>query len=206
MLDEPLANLDYKLREELRSEIPKIFETSGAIFVYATTDPEEALLLGGNTACVSDGSISQYGNTKTVYHRPNSRKTADIFSSPPMNFVSFVKSGDEVSIGGELSAITGFETLDDGTYSAGFRPNHLSLDNIENSVLFSTYLKSTELTGSETFLHLDHKNDHWVALMHGIKQLNTGQDHNVYVCADHLYIFEQDGRLKRPAHYTLGGS
>ena len=50
LLDEPLANLDYKLREELRIEIPKIFEKSGAIFVYATTEPEEALLLGGNTA------------------------------------------------------------------------------------------------------------------------------------------------------------
>ena len=50
LLDEPLANLDYKLREELRVEIPKIFEESGAIFVYATTEPEEALLLGGNTA------------------------------------------------------------------------------------------------------------------------------------------------------------
>ena len=50
LLDEPLANLDYKLREELRAEIPKIFEKSGAIFVYATTEPEEALLLGGNTA------------------------------------------------------------------------------------------------------------------------------------------------------------
>ncbi len=52
LLDEPLANLDYKLREELRAEIPRIFEASGAIFVYATTEPEEALLLGGNTACL----------------------------------------------------------------------------------------------------------------------------------------------------------
>ena len=50
LLDEPLANLDYKLREELREELPRIFEASGAIFVYATTEPSEALLLGGNTA------------------------------------------------------------------------------------------------------------------------------------------------------------
>ena len=55
LLDEPLANLDYKLREELRVEIPKIFEASGAIFVYATTEPEEALLLGGNTATLWEG-------------------------------------------------------------------------------------------------------------------------------------------------------
>ena len=55
LLDEPLANLDYKLREELREEIPKIFEESGAIFVYATTEPEEALLLGGNVATLGKG-------------------------------------------------------------------------------------------------------------------------------------------------------
>src|SRR5215470_2695074 len=48
LLDEPLANLDYKLREELRAELPRIFEASGSIFVYATTEPSEALLLGGN--------------------------------------------------------------------------------------------------------------------------------------------------------------
>src|SRR3954462_6185194 len=52
LLDEPLANLDYKLREELRTELPRIFEASGAIFVYATTEPSEALLLGGDTICM----------------------------------------------------------------------------------------------------------------------------------------------------------
>ena len=63
LLDEPLANLDYKLREELRIEIPRIFEASGAIFVYATTEPEEALLLGGNTATLWEGRVTQFGPT-----------------------------------------------------------------------------------------------------------------------------------------------
>ena len=66
LLDEPLANLDYKLREELRVEIPKIFEESGAIFVYATTEPEEALLLGGNTATLWEGRVTQFGATPEV--------------------------------------------------------------------------------------------------------------------------------------------
>ena len=59
LLDEPLANLDYKLREELRVEIPKIFEKSGAIFVYATTEPEEALLLGGNVATLAGDALDR---------------------------------------------------------------------------------------------------------------------------------------------------
>src|SRR6202158_1782681 len=67
LLDEPLANLDYKLREELRTELPRIFEASGAIFVYATTEPSEALLLGGRTVCMWEGEILQAGETSKVY-------------------------------------------------------------------------------------------------------------------------------------------
>lgn len=205
LLDEPLANLDYKLREELRSEIPKIFEASGAIFVYATTDPEEALLLGGGTACVFEGSISQYGRAQDVYHRPKDRITADIFSSPPMNFVSLIKKGSDVRFAGGLTAVSGFETLEDGTYTAGFRPNHLNLNTVENSVAFTAHLKSTEITGSETFLHLNHEDAHWVGLIHGVHQLPTGQDYKIYVSADHLYIFEQGGKLKKNATYAVNG-
>src|ERR1700761_679097 len=71
LLDEPLANLDYKLREELRTELPRIFEASGAIFVYATTEPSEALLLGGNTVCMWEGQVLQVGSTPKVYRRPD---------------------------------------------------------------------------------------------------------------------------------------
>ena len=67
LLDEPLANLDYKLREELRDELPRIFEASGAIFVYATTEPSEALLLGGRTICMWEGEVLQIGPTSQVY-------------------------------------------------------------------------------------------------------------------------------------------
>lgn len=70
LLDEPLANLDYKLREELRAELPKIFAESGAIFVYATTEPSEALLLGGNTATLAEGRITQFGPTIDVFRNP----------------------------------------------------------------------------------------------------------------------------------------
>jgi ABC-type proline/glycine betaine transport system ATPase subunit len=71
LLDEPLANLDYKLREELRAELPRIFEASGAIFVYATTEPSEALLLGGRTVCMWEGQILQTGDTPKVYRHPD---------------------------------------------------------------------------------------------------------------------------------------
>src|SRR6476620_591047 len=71
LLDEPLANLDYKLREELRAELPRIFEASGAIFVYATPEPSEALLLGCNTLCMLEGEVLQAGDTSKVYRHPD---------------------------------------------------------------------------------------------------------------------------------------
>jgi N-methylhydantoinase B len=119
LLDEPLANLDYKLREELRAEIPKIFEESGAIFVYATTEPEEALLLGGHTATLWEGRVTQFGPTPQVYRRPADATTARVFSDPPMNFVPCVKRGHRVSFGDHANAPADgpFAALPDGRYS-----------------------------------------------------------------------------------------
>jgi glycerol transport system ATP-binding protein len=98
LLDEPLANLDYKLREELRAELPKIFAETGAIFVYATTEPSEALLLGGNTATLSQGSITQFGPTVDVFRKPADLITAQTFSDPPLNTVGAVKQGSVIKL------------------------------------------------------------------------------------------------------------
>jgi glycerol transport system ATP-binding protein len=126
LLDEPLANLDYKLREELRAELPRIFAESGAIFVYATTEPMEALLLGGNTATLHEGQVTQFGPTIEVYRRPVDLVTAVTFSDPPLNTVEVTKSADgvRVSRGGALRmpAAGNFARLADGDYTLGVRP------------------------------------------------------------------------------------
>ncbi|MGR3780730.1 MAG: ABC transporter ATP-binding protein, partial [Albimonas sp.] len=105
LLDEPLANLDYKLREELRIEIPRIFEASGAIFVYATTEPEEALLLGGNTATLHEGRVTQFGPTPEVYRQPVDMITARTFSDPPLNVLGVTKRGERVAGEGEGASL-----------------------------------------------------------------------------------------------------
>jgi ABC-type sugar transport system ATPase subunit len=98
LLDEPLANLDYKLREELRVELPKIFAETGAIFVYATTEPQEALLLGGRTATLSQGRVTQFDRTIDVYNSPSDLLTAQTFSDPPMNILPVTKSGARIRL------------------------------------------------------------------------------------------------------------
>src|SRR3954469_1649731 len=129
LLDEPLANLDYKLREELREELPRIFEASGAVFVYATTEPHEALLLGGNTATLWEGRVTQFGRTPLVYRRPDDLTTAQVFSDPPMNVLPIEKRANEVTLpaGDTIAAVGVLAGLADGHYSAGVRPNHLEL-------------------------------------------------------------------------------
>lgn len=205
LLDEPLANLDYKLREELRAEIPRIFEESGAIFVYATTEPEEALLLGGNTATLWEGRVTQFGPTPTVYRQPADAITARVFSDPPMNFVSCFKEGHRMNFGGNANAPADgtFAGLPDGRYTAGFRANHLHLNTHSGAAVeFRCTLGVTEITGSETFLHLTHGTDRWVGLVHGVHDLHAGNEVSVWLDPAHVYIFDAEGRLAAPAAYA----
>jgi glycerol transport system ATP-binding protein len=206
LFDEPLANLDYKLREELRAEIPKIFEASGAIFVYATTEPEEALLLGGNTATLWEGRVTQFGPTPQVYRRPVDATTARVFSDPPMNFVSCAKAGHRVSFGAHATAPAEgpFADLPDGRYTAGFRGNHLQLNRHSGAAVeFACTVSVTEITGSESFLHLAHGPDRWVGLVEGVHDLAPGTEVSVWLDPAHVYVFGADGALVAPAAYAL---
>lgn len=225
LLDEPLANLDYKLREELRAEIPKIFSESGAIFVYATTEPEEALLLAGNTATLNAGRITQFGKTSSVYHRPQDTITAKTFSNPPMNFLKLVKKGSVFTLGknsernatalstsnlgtteeypSDSVALDHFRDLKNGDYIAGFRPNHLELTRQSRlSIPFSATLNITEITGSETFLHMSYDDERWVGLVHGVHDLKLGEDIKVFLDPAHIYIFSVDGSIVSNASYA----
>src|SRR6201993_4509423 len=131
LLDEPLANLDYKLREELRAELPRIFEASGAIFVYATTEPSEALLLGGRTICMWEGEALQAGDTSNVYRHPETLRVAQVFSDPPLNIVGIQKTngGGQYSGGAPPPAAGLYAKLSDGAYRVGFRAHQLEIAN-----------------------------------------------------------------------------
>jgi len=205
LLDEPLANLDYKLREELRAEIPKIFEEAGSIFVYATTEPEEALLLGGNTATLWEGRVTQFGPTPEVYRQPKDATTARVFSDPPLNFLAVAKAGGSIRFGDgqEAPAIGSLAQLADGRYLAGFRPNHLEIDRPGGAAMaFEARLRVTEITGSETFVHLDHHGERWVGLIHGVRDLELGAMLRVWLDPAHVYAFSTDGVLVAPAAYA----
>ena len=97
LFDEPLVNLDYKLREELRQEMRELFRTRRSIAVYATTEPNEALALGGTATILHEGRVIQSGPTTEVYQRPQQVLAAELFSEPPINLVDGRISEGEVS-------------------------------------------------------------------------------------------------------------
>ena len=196
LLDEPLANLDYKLREELRAEIPRIFEAAGSIFVYATTEPEEALLLGGHVATLWEGRVTQFGPTAEVYRRPVDLTTARVFSDPPMNVLPVEVARGRVRAGGEERPASGpLAGLPDGGYRVGFRANHVLLERPAPTALeFRATVVGTEITGAETFLHLDHEGERWVGLVGGVRALVPGEAVTAWVEPSRLVVFDGTGR------------
>lgn len=202
-LDEPLANLDYKLREELREQLPELFAGRGAVVVYATSEPEEALLLGGYTGLMDDGNVTQFGPTTEIYHQPKNIASAQVFSNPPINVAEVQVIGGQAILSENVAwKLNGSASgLGDGTYSVGIRPHHVlpvqpsSGSSLENLVSLSGIVQITELSGSESSAHFLLGDDSWVSLAPGVHPYQVGQEHNFYMDPVHCFYFGPDGKL-----------
>ncbi len=197
LLDEPLANLDYKLREELRVELPRIFSETGAILVYATTEPYEALMLGGHTATLFEGQVTQFGRTIDVYKQPADLTTAKIFSDPPLNIAKVDKT-EAGLIYGTQKLGEAMQGLPNDSYTVAIRPHHVSLSrNDRYSVRTIATVVSSEISGSETFIHVETEQDRWVLLTHGVHRVTTGDVIEMFLDPSRYYVFNSTGALVR---------
>ena len=197
-LDEPLANLDYKLREELREQLPELFAGRGAVVVYATSEPEEALLLGGKTALMDDGCVTQFGPTAEIYRKPANLAAARVFSDPPINAAEVVKEGGQarMATGASWQMQGAAAALPDGTYTLAIRPHHVSpVETDTGNVALNGIVQVTELSGSESSAHFQLGDQGWVSLAHGVHHYNVGEDHRFYMDASQAFYFGADGRL-----------
>ena len=159
LLDEPLANLDFKLREELREELPKLFEDRDCIVVYATTEPSDALMIGGNTATLLEGKVIQYGKTLEVYNKPENLISAKVFSDPPMNIAKVKKSGDTCKLIDNSVQWKASGKIKDGTYKIGIRPHNITTyKEGNNSIEINGRVQISELSGSESLIHFTNGN------------------------------------------------
>jgi glycerol transport system ATP-binding protein len=222
LLDEPLVNLDYKLREELRAELTTLFADGGTTVVYATTEPLEALLLGGYTAIVDKGRVLQFGPTLDVYNAPTNVDAAAVFNDPPMNMLTSELTGDgsarlpigiEVPVRGARRAAQATNgatngmaeangasagNLANGTCRIGIRPGHLRLaPNRPQAMPVRCRLELAELSGSETYLHLHTLNGgvNLIAQLQGVHQIDLGTQLDVFVDPDELFVFGADTKL-----------
>ena len=198
LLDEPLANLDYKLREELRDELPKLFRDTGATVVYATSEPLEALMLGGHTATLHEGRVAQYGVTAEIYRTPNTLLSARVFSDPPINTTTVSKQGDNFVMDdiARWPVAEKYRGMADGSYLLGIRPHHVTLDQARgNSVTVNAVVRVAEISGSESMIRVEIGGNPWVSESHGIHSFDSGDPAELRMQVDQCLYFSTDGAL-----------
>jgi glycerol transport system ATP-binding protein len=194
-LDEPLANLDYKLREELRDQLPDLFAGRGAVVVYATSEPGEALMLGGHVALMQDGRVVQAGPTGEAFRRPASLAAARVFSDPPINQATGEKRGGSLHLASGASwALAGAAAgLVDGPYTVAVRPHHVAPAPRPGAVRLRGRVAVTEVSGSESSAHFVLGPDTWVSQAHGVHTFAVGEEHDFWLDPAHAFYFAPDG-------------
>jgi glycerol transport system ATP-binding protein len=210
LLDEPLVNLDYKLREELREELTQLFAAGDSTVIYATTEPAEALLLGGFTAVMDAGELLQYGPTAQVFHRPDSLRVARAFSDPPMNLLAARAAPGGVQLLVEKAGGTDTSglllTLDlltqpvssaatTGTLTAGLRAGALRVQARAGDVQLPGVVELAEISGSDTFVHVATAVGDVVAQLTGVHVFDIGSALTLHFSPQQAYVFGADGNL-----------
>jgi glycerol transport system ATP-binding protein len=192
LLDEPLANLDYKLRESLRDELPRLFEDRGCTVVYATTEPAEALLLGGHVATLHEGRVTQFGPAGTVYRAPADLTSARVFSDPPINVARARHAAGRIALGDAASwgAPAG---LPEGEITVALRPHHVRPAGAAGVAVSGPVLIS-EISGSESVVHFELDGGTWVSQSHGVRPLPVGEPAGFALDVAHCLYFDAAGR------------
>ncbi len=200
LLDEPLVNLDYKLREELREELTQLFAAGQSTVVYATTEPGEALLLGGYTAVLDEGQLLQYGPTAEVFHAPNSLRVARAFSDPPMNLIPATAAtqgvpGVQLQGGVPLAIPLPQGASVAGALTVGVRASALRVHARPGDVSVSGTVELAEISGSDTFVHASTPWGDLVAQLTGVHYFELGTPITLHLDPSHAYVFGAAGQL-----------
>ena len=211
LLDEPLVNLDYKLREELRNELTDLFSEGKTTVVYATTEPLEALQLGGHVAVMHEGSLLQDGATLDVFNAPNSIQAARTFSDPPINLLpASLEENGAAQLGSglvlQLTAAQMQSALGHKGVTLGLRAHSLRLAaRYPDDVPIEAEVDLAEISGSETYVHVHRGRIALVAQLPGVHDLELGTRCNLYYRPSDLFLFAPDGALLFAPALTQAG-
>ncbi len=176
LMDEPLSNLDAKLRVSMRSEIQKLQKRLGTTTVYVTHDQVEAMTMGDRIAVMSGGVVKQLGTPREVYEDPKNVFVAGFVGSPAMNLVP----APIVDAGG-------------ASLIAGFRPEHVQLANgAGDAAMFSARIDAVEYLGDEQLVHLQSRDEKLVAKLPASEPLSSGEERRFAVPRAKLFLFDAE--------------
>jgi glycerol transport system ATP-binding protein len=195
LLDEPLVNLDYKLREELRDELSALFAAGDSTVIYATTEPSEALLLGGFTAVMDAGELLQYGATAEVFHQPRSLRVARAFSDPPMNLLVAQSRPGGVQLRGEVWFAMQMPAAATPQLTVGLRASALRVVQRPGDITLAGTVELAEISGSDTFVHASTPVGDLVAQLTGVHHFDLGASVALHFHPSQVYLFDAEEAL-----------
>jgi len=195
LLDEPLVNLDYKLREELREELGALFASGDSTVIYATTEPGEALLLGGYTAVMDAGELLQYGPTAEVFHTPKSLRVARAFSDPPMNLMAATRTVTGVQLADGTPLVLELPPTNCTALTVGLRASAVRVHAQNGDIALSGRVELAEISGSDTFVHVATSVGNVVAQLTGVHYFDLGAQIQVFIHPAQVYVFDAQGPL-----------
>ena len=205
LLDEPLSNLDAKLRTDMRAEIIKLHKELATTFVYVTHDQTEAMTMGDRIVIMDKGHILQVDTPRTIYDRPANRFVAGFIGSPQMNFMAGVIRRDgerwrvEMACGPvlglhkanlELGALDAYQ---DKTVTVGIRPEHFYLGNPEEGLSFpDAIIDFTEMLGAESYIHLLEGEQKLTARVSSVIDTARGACVTLGVMGERIHLFDAE--------------
>ncbi|MGI8534839.1 MAG: ABC transporter ATP-binding protein [Candidatus Limnocylindrales bacterium] len=203
LMDEPLSNLDAKLRVQTRAEIARLHQRLQTTIVYVTHDQVEAMTMGDRIAVMNDGLLQQVGSPQELYEHPANRFVAGFIGSPAMNFLSAsVASDDGKTVirahDLEAPAPAGLaNSLGNGKGDGvviGFRPEHLQPDQPEGpATSFRVHTDVVEFLGNEELLHVTMGEDRLVAIVDSSLKVRPGDVVDLWLPLDRLHVFDAEG-------------
>ena len=196
LFDEPLSNLDAKLRLEMRQEIGLLQQQLGVTSLYVTHDQVEAMTLGHRIVLLNKGRIEQIGTPKELYERPKTRFVAGFLGSPAMNFLH-IERRQGVFYGGDQALNFTFDTKHwPDTVTLGLRPEHLSVLSGKETGLLSVQLQSREYLGADVLLYTTLTGSSQPLVLRCLAAGMPAKDRlAISIQKAHIYAFDSTGQV-----------
>jgi multiple sugar transport system ATP-binding protein len=200
LMDEPLSNLDAKLRVQTRAEISRIQQRLGTTTVYVTHDQVEAMTMGDRIAVLSEGLLQQVGPPPELYTRPVNKFVAAFIGSPAMNFAMVHADDGKLKMGSHLLHLTGSRAKvasdrKGRELEIGFRPEDLEIANGaggDGAVRFPAKIEVVEYLGNQELLHADAEGNEVVALVGSDKKVKVGDNVEFTIPTEKLHLFDPE--------------